>query len=459
MAIIEVEVGTITVVTDNKKSVVIIGAGISGLSAAYYLTKNGLNVTVVEATNSIGGRLTALFDSISQETIDNGQHALMTAYHTFFEILGREKFTELIKIQKSLRVNYLDTLGAASLLNCGYLPGKAGQLAGFLNLKGISFKSKIAIIKLLLKISHIENSSISNTCYEFLKIHNQYDDAISRFWEPFIIATMNTELKDASAKILINILKKAFIEDTDNSRLAFPKYDFPHLLKIIENKIIELGGVIQYSNKVSKLLIDRSQVTGIFLNNDTILKADYYVSSVQAFSLSKMFDDDNVNFKYLSKFSYSPIISVYIWLDIELFDVDFVSVLNSDIQWIFNRRKILNKESEYKFSYSYSITISAASKYVGMAHEKLIGLLTEELIKLFPNFDKSHLLHYRIITEKFATFRQTVENEKLRPKAETSLNNFFIAGDWTDTGLPATIESGAFSGKRVAEKIITLTNQ
>jgi zeta-carotene desaturase len=435
------------------KTALIIGSGMAGLSTAFHLTKAGIKVHIIESSNHLGGRLTALFDSKSEEMIDNGQHAIMTAYQSFLQIINELNTSKLLNFQKHLKVTYLDIQGKYSQLNCGYLPGKLGMAIGFILLKGISFKSKISIIRLLQNLSEDLEKYNGLTCLEFLNINNQGNDAITRFWEPFVVATMNSNLDTASARILVNILTKAFIKDINNSKLVFPKVELPALLTPILNYIIENGGEISYNSKAEKLEILNNKVIGIHTKNE-FFKTDYVISTIQPFSLIKIIPVEFVeSFSYLKEFQYSPITSIYIWMDESLFDNDFLAILGSPIQWIFNRRKLIESNKPLKYKESYSITISSSDNLIKMNNSQIIELIFDELTKCFPKFDKSSVLHHRIITEKFATFLQTPDSDKIRPNSKTIIENLFLAGDWTNTQLPATIESAALSGKFAASII------
>ncbi|MDT3738549.1 MAG: hydroxysqualene dehydroxylase HpnE [Candidatus Kapabacteria bacterium] len=441
------------------KSVLIIGGGVAGITAAYHLSKSGLNVRILETTNSLGGRITALFDSNSDEMIDNGQHAMMTAYHTFLSMLDDCGASDLLNIQKYLQVSYLDINHKKTRLFTGYLPGKAGFVLGFLMLGGISLKSKISIIKLMKLVEKGSLGSAGQNCQEFLTQNNQGSDAITRFWEPFVIATMNCRLNQASAGILINILRRAFIEDLNNSKLVFPASDLKEIIKPVVKKITDNNTDIIYNCKADKLLNENNKCIGVESAKGEKFFADFIISTLPPYALKKIIPDELSNeFDYLSKIIYSPIVSVYLWTVQEIISEDFAAALGTDIQWIFNRTKLIKKRNSDTYKYSYSITISSADKIAGLKQSEILSLVMNDFKKLISDFDESWVKHSRIITEKFATFIANPETEKIRPDCKTALDNFFLAGDWTNTKLPATIEGASQSGKVAAELILELLN-
>lgn len=438
------------------KSVLIIGGGVAGITAAYQLSKSGLNVRIIETTNSLGGRITALFDSNSGDMIDNGQHAMMTAYHTFLSMLDDCGASDLVNVQKYLQISYLDINHKKTKLFTGYLPGKAGFVLGFLLLGGISLKSKISIIKLMKLVEKSRLNSAGQNCQEFLTQNNQGSDAITRFWEPFVIATMNCRLNQASADILINILRRAFIEDIKNSKLVFPACDLKEIIKPVIEKLINNGVEIITNCKADKLIIENRKCLGVESSKGEKYFADFIISTLPPYAFKKIILGDLSNeFDYLSKIIYSPIVSVYLWTDKEIISEDFSAALGTDIQWIFNRTKLIKKHNSDTYKYSCTITISSADKLAGMKQSEILSLVMNDLKKLITGFDASWVKHSRIITEKFATFIANPETEKIRPDRKTTLDNFFLAGDWTNTKLPATIEGAAVSGKAAAELVLS----
>lgn len=436
------------------KSVLIIGGGIAGITAAYHLSKLGFEVKILETTNNLGGRLTALFDTKSGEMIDNGQHALMTAYHTFLELLKECNADNLLNIQKHLLVSYYDTNQRKTILNTGNFRGKLGFLFGFILLGGISLSSKLRIFKLIQLVEKGKAIYAGLSAKQFLINYKQQDDSITRFWEPFVVATMNCPFNIASAEILVNILKKAFIENLSNSRLILPASDLQTILQPVIEKIKADGVEIMLGVKVKQLMYQDSKVVGVLSANGEEYGADYVISTIQAYSLIKLIPDEiKPQFAYLELFSYSPIVSVYIWTENEIFKEDFIAALGTDIQWIFNRNKLISKGLSGNFNHSYSITVSSAKCFENMKQNEIMEIINNDIIKLFPNFESNKILHFRIITEKFATFVSDAKTELIRPNTRTKISNLFLAGDWTNTGLPATIEGASFSGKNAAFEI------
>ena len=162
------------------------------------------------------------------------------------------------------------------------------------------------------------------------------------------------------------------------------------------------------------------------------------------------------DFGYLKEFSYSSIINIYYWVDKNIKTSDFVALLGVRAQWLFNRRNFVTVPSDIKEQYPglINVTISSANEFSDISSEELVAETFAEVQRCIPAFADVKILHHKVIKEKFATFSAGPKIEKIRPLHKTSIKRLFIAGDWTNTGLPATIESASNSGKATAQEII-----
>jgi uncharacterized protein with NAD-binding domain and iron-sulfur cluster len=162
----------------------------------------------------------------------------------------------------------------------------------------------------------------------------------------------------------------------------------------------------------------------------------------------------NQIFAVKESFKSSPIISIHLWLDREITDLDFAALLETRIQWIFNKSKLLNEKKEGTAVRQYlSLVISAADEFVKLNKKQLVEIAMEDLRRVLPQARDAKVIHSLVMKEKRATFLPSPGLEALRPNARTKFDNLFLAGDWTATGYPATIEGAVMSGRKAAELI------
>jgi zeta-carotene desaturase len=208
------------------------------------------------------------------------------------------------------------------------------------------------------------------------------------------------------------------------------------------------GCIIKTGSEVRKILSDDQNVTGIQMADGSEVKAEYLISAIPHYALAKILPDGSTHSIPFGKFNSAPIVSIHLWFEKDFMSMNYCGFIGKQLQWIFNKRKIEGNVSN-KTSY-ISAVISGAYGIVDSSQDELVALAVREMNEVFPESRTSRLIHSYVIKEKRATFSSTPENEQQRPSAETSLKNFFLAGDWTNTGLPATIEGAIQSGFHAA---------
>jgi squalene-associated FAD-dependent desaturase len=429
-----------------NKRVAIVGCGVAGISVAYELHKLNIPHIIFEARNNIGGRIYSFNDSTTQMEIDNGQHLLSGAYSSFLEILQWLGTQQHLLFQKSLRVDFITQDNKTYCLNTGSLPFPFGTMLGILNFKILPLKSRFSLLHLFKKLKNgYVQTNQKQSILEFLVENNQDKKTISTFWEPFVFAVMNNSLDNVPITLFINTLKNAFFFKPENSRLVFPKVGLSRLLEPFEHKNshckISYNSYLEKIEKINDEFVLHIKGQGKFTSDVVFLCLPPNI-------LSKVIPDDwkaNPFFTFLPKVSFNTIISIYLWFDKPFFDGYFATFSNSEIHWIFNKNKILEQPNSKYFLYAF--TKSYANEFTSMNDNELLKQALNALELYLPKSKLAKLLHYRIFKDKHATVNINTEFEELRPIQKTPIENLYLSGDWTNTALPATIESAAISGK------------
>ena len=200
--------------------------------------------------------------------------------------------------------------------------------------------------------------------------------------------------------------------------------------------------------KLTRILLVNEEVSGVELKSGEFLEADYLISAVTPSALAWILPEPlRAELKTLPQLESSPIVSINLWLDRPVMNQDFVGLLGTRTQWAFNKNSILGASKD---SQHIAVVISAAHGFVNWSKETLVDLALDELKQTLPKSQKAKLVHSTIVKEREATLSHTVPSDQLRPESRTSVANFSLAGDWINTGLPATIESAVMSGHEAA---------
>lgn len=444
-----------------KHSVAIIGGGLAGLAASVYLADHGFEVELFEKRPILGGRAYSIKDSKTGDILDNGQHLMMGCYHhtlAFLEKIGRR---EALAFQEKMEVNFADLQGKAYALRCPPLPAPLHLLAGLWGLQSLDWSEKWGMMKFMAGVKRLNGRELESldalSCEQWLALWNQSGESVRNFWEPLILATLNETPAIASAQMLAVVLRDALLKTKQDSRMVWSKCGLSELYTEAARQYIEArGGKVHLRRGFQKIVLNPEgiKIEKAILEDGSEHRAQYYLNTSPAAALMPLLGEGLSSHPFFQRFSeiaYAPILALNLWFDRPLTDKPFVGLIDSPIHWVFNKSKILGSGSEHY----YSLVISGAYRLKDTPHEELLEFALGELRKAFPQAREAKLLHHRLLKELQATPSFGIGSARLRPGCETPLSNFFLAGDWTDTGLPATIEGAVKSGHDAAELIFS----
>ena len=435
----------------NTFDVIILGAGISGMSSALHCIKHGKRPLLIESTGNIGGRARSFEDRISGDIIDNGQHVMMGCYESFFALIREIGMMDKMHKQEYLTIPFHFPNGDKDILfakGIAGLKGPIGMALGMLRLKFLNPKDKrsLLIFSLRLKLGMCKPGSM--TAMEFLLSEAQSDRLIELIWTPVILATMNGKPEEVSAKVFVTVLRLAFFGSGDASSLYIPECGLSELFEPFKDWLSKNGGMMLRSNGVSSINIEDNMVKGVTLQDGKTLLSHHVISAIPPHALLKILPEEILNHSYFLEFDsirYSPIISLYLWFDTSFPEIDLSAIMDSTTQWVFN--KTTKMESAKSL---LALTISAGDEIVRHSTEEIALHCAEEVRQCFPEMRGAKLLHWKVIKEKSATVLIDPDTEDKRPNQKSPVDGLIIAGDWTNTNLPATLEGAALSGKIAA---------
>ena len=425
------------------KKGIVIGGGLAGLSAASYLAASGFNITLLEASPKLGGRAYSFHDDSFGCEIDNGQHLLMGCYKytlDFFKLIG---CYDNLDIQKNLKVNYIDEKGEKYFLHSFSAFYPFNLLMSLLNYKAITLAERMSVIRffgrlLFMHLGELKNISI----VEWLRKEGQSETTINALWELIAVSALNTSIHKASAKVFHDILCQIFLRGNFSTKIIFPKYGLTSVYCNAAEKFLnEENGEIILSEKVNAVILKNDKITEIITNKRSIHDFDFIVSAAPLYSLRKFFPDVENILCSNPKLEYSSIVSLHIKLKENPLEERYYGLISSPVHWVFNNKNYI------------TIVISDADSLAEKNKNEIFTIVKHELKKYF-GFKENIFGDFRIIKEKRATFIPSGDILNKRPDFTTKISNLFIAGDWTDTKLPSTIESAVKSGRKVSDYII-----
>lgn len=431
-----------------QNNAIIVGAGWAGLSAAFTLAQKGMKVTLLEAAPQAGGRARSVF--FPPEQVDNGQHLLLGAYHHTLKILAAIGISEqsvFLRTPLRLLLKNVSSNDSEIDLKINNLAFPFNLILGIISSKGLSNGERMAALRFCRIIRAKQFKIDQDISVEALLLqYKQPPRLIRHLWAPIALATLSTPIYLASAQVFLKVLKDSFTHKTTNAHSLLPIQD---LSQVFPNPLLQFliqkGSRIVYHQRVENLLIADDQCIGIQTASekwmsDKIILATPPDTTAQLLNASPLLA--NIQQQLLT-LQYQPITTVYLrFKDPIHLPHPMIGVIGGMAQWIFDRRFAGQP-------HIMSLVISGHGPHSSLDKTTLISLILQEVNSLLPHLEAP--IAYKIICEKKAAFSCEVGINQQRPQVQTPIKGLCLAGDYTQTEYPATLEGAVRSGIQAAE--------
>lgn len=417
--------------------VIVAGGGLAGLSAAAALGGAGHRVKILEARPFLGGRATSY--QIGEESIDNCQHVLLRCCVNLLDFYRRLGVEDKIAFHREY--TFIEPGGRRSVLRPGVLPAPGHFFGSFLGLSFLSIGEKLAVgraMRAILREYGTRGDLDRITMQQWLVEKKQPARAIERFWRQVLVSAVNEDLDRMAASHGLQVFRQGFLAGADSHEMGVPAAPLGDLYcsgawKRTRNVEIRLR------TAATRIVIEDGLVRGVIANGEK-LEADHYICALPFERVSGVVPEVGLD---LSAFEHSPITGIHLWFDRPVTDLPHATLLDRTIQWIFNKG-----EGRY-----VQLVVSASRSLVEMPRAEVIALALKELAEFFPAARDAKLEKSHVVKEIRATFSAKPGLESLRPVSRTGVRNLFLAGDWTRSGWPATMEGAVRSGYLAAEAV------
>jgi squalene-associated FAD-dependent desaturase len=438
-----------------QPSVLIIGGGLAGLAATAALAPRGFRVTLLEARNRLGGRASSFNDSATGQLIDTCQHVSMGCCTNLAHFCKTLKIDQFIEPQPSLYFMTPDR--RISRFQAGHWPAPLHLFRSFAGAHYLSVGEKLRAAWGLLKLKGYARDD-DPPFADWLIEHGQTERIVDRFWGLVLVSALN----ETPDRIGLRYARKVFVDGFLKHRRGF-EVEIPTvpLGRLYGDELIRWLGEhqvdLQLQRGARQLEIDGSRIKSLALRQGDSLVADWYISAVPFDRLLDLLPADIIDrepyFSKLRNLETSPITSVHCWFDRAATELPHIVLMDSVGQWVFNRGEVAPGE------WCLQVVVSAARQFRGLGHDEVERRVVGELRSLFPPLADAKLLRARVVTEHAATFSAVPGVDRWRPIQTSPIENLFVAGDWTNTGWPATMEGAVRSGYLAAEALLTRVGQ
>lgn len=442
--------------------VAVIGAGCAGLAAAVRLAERGARVVLVEQAPRLGGRASTFVDRASGDRVDNGQHVLFGCYTETYRLLETLGVADRAPLARSLDLWMAGGLdGRSHHLHCPDLPSPWHLVAGLMTWSAVPPADRLAATRLrpLLQdamrrpaAAVVADVDPAWTVSDWLTAHGQPASMRRWLWHPLAYAALNQGPDDAAARPFVRVLAEMFGGGAAAASVGLPRVPLDQLFAAPAAAFLRDRGAIVLDKRPARVIAVGDRIASVKLG-DTTVRAGIVVSAVPWHAFAAMWDEgvpaavEGIA-RNAAAMRATPIVSVNLWFDRPVLDGDvpFVGVSDGTVQWIFGREAITGGGGHV------SAVTSGASDILRLENDALVERALADVMRVLPSARRARLERALPVREPRAGFSLAPDSPP-RPGPRTAMPGLLLAGDWTDTGLPATIESAVRSGVTAATLI------
>lgn len=433
------------------RSAIVLGGGLAGIAAAVRLAELGVEVTLLETRKRLGGRATSHLDPATGELIDNCQHVVLGCCTNLLDLYQRLDST--LAIEWHDRMYFADKQGRRWTFTDAPLPAPLHLSRALLGYKGLSLGDRLHIGRTMGAMMRARRGEFETITFGvYLDRRRTSALAIDRFWNPIVRSACNLPVETVSAASAMQVFQQGFMAHRDGWRLGTATIALADLYEHTEPILKDSGGKVRTGTGVASLCADGPRVTGVMTTQGESINADVVISALPADRLAKVASDAlrevDPRLAALDRIDTSPIIGMHLWLDRPVLTTPNLFFTDGAIDWLFAAPHQPTDGTQHLHT-----GISAAQDRVGMATDDMLEMAMGELrayAEALPGAAGAKLLRGHVIREKRATFAATPGIDALRPATVGSTTNLLLAGDWTATGWPSTMEGAVRSGYAAA---------
>jgi squalene-associated FAD-dependent desaturase len=449
--------------SDRARSAVVIGGGLAGITAAIALREAGIGVTLLEARPRLGGATSSF--SRGELTVDTGQHVFLRCCTSYQELLGQLGVTGSVTLQDRFDVTVLSP-GRRARLRRSALPAPLHLGRALLGYRFLSLAERLRVGQAALALRGLDPAQPGldgQRLGPWLGARGQDENARRRLWDLFIVSSLNIDGDEANVSLAATVLKTALLSDSGAADIGVPAAPLGDLHGRAAGRLLDrLGARVRLSAKAAAVtrgpdegfrvrVTSGADDTGDATTGAELIEADGVILAVPAGPAARLAGAAGVaGAARWDDLGTSPIVNVHAVYDRQVTELPFAAAVGSPVQWVFDK----TATSGLPTGQYLAISLSAADSYVDVPTAALRERFLPALEELFPAAASARVTDFFVTRERRATFRQAPGCGALRPGAATSLPGLLVAGAWTDTGWPDTMEGAVRSGRTAAQELI-----
>jgi squalene-associated FAD-dependent desaturase len=454
----------------SKECVNVIGGGLAGLSAAVALAEAGARVRLFEKRPYLGGRATSYLLPDGSH-VDNCQHVTLGCCTNLADFYRRVGSADQIRYYDHLY--FADAGGRRYSIESSFIAPPFHMALSFLRFSALSWSDKSGIGRAMLAIARAGGHPPGiegNSMLDWLHRMGQTAAAIERFWRVVLVSALDEELARTDARYGIDVFWKAFLANREGFRVGIPAVPLADLYEGCRAGIEKRGGEVRFRATLRGFRMEGQRVRSLVFDDGAEIPGDTIVFAVPQSALLDLVGpalaDSEPAFAGLRHLHDSPITGIHLWFDRPVMHEPFLTLLDHSVQWIFNKTLLYAPSKDASANDSperaskndggqyLQLVVSASYDLVNRSRQEITDLALREVRDVLPAARDAKLVKSTVIKEIAATFSPEPGSDQWRPGPRCGIENMFLAGDWTRTGWPATMEGAVRSGYLAAEAVL-----
>lgn len=440
--------------SERPKSVIVVGGGVAGMSAACALAESGFQVTLVERRGYLGGRASSYLHPGVNEVIDNCQHALIGAYTNLIGFYRRIGVAD--KIHWSRNITMLEPGGCRTVLGPSALPAPMHGLPRLLTAHAFSLADKLSLARAFTAILLGSGTDPNESLADWLSRQGQSKGAMERFWRLVIASALNSDLDQIGVNYASMVIRGLFMDSAQAGAMGASTIPLSDLYAAVPSFLAARGGRLLLNTSVESADWDASSQRWTVRTraDDAVLHADALILALPFEGMQKLLpmlpavEGARPLAAQLAQHTHWPICSVHLWFDRPITDLESAVMLDREIHWMYNQSRLQSRPGNY-----VELVVSASRSFATLERSEALALALNELAEFFPLVREAKLEKFALVKEVRATFGVPPGIDQARPVVQSPWPHCYLAGDWIATGWPSTMESAARSGHLAAEAL------
>jgi squalene-associated FAD-dependent desaturase len=455
--------------------ILIVGGGLAGLAVAASLVNRGLRLTLLESRPRLGGRASSFQDPVSGELVDNCQHVSMACCTNLADFCRRVGIASMFRREREMVL--LDRSGKVSRIRAGRAPAPFHLVGSFLRAHFLSISEKVQLAYGVMRLARSRDEEAGESFESWLVRHGQGPRVIKLFWETVLVSALNERPGQLDVGYARKVFLDGFLRNRDGFQLDLPLVPLGELYGTrLERWLGDNGVTVRLKAGVRAIEYDDdSSACGVTMRSGESLSGDFIVLAVPFKNVVPLVPESIRGrlpaLTHLDSLQASPITGVHLWFDRTICPFDHVATPGRTIQWVFNHTAIQGRgvpapESRPGHEWAgagpaprnegqyLQIVISASYELLALDKDAIRDAVLAELAEIWPIVKTAKLLRWWVVVEHEATFSARPGVDALRPPQQTPVDGLVLAGDWTQTSWPATMEGAVRSGYGAAEVIL-----